>query len=55
MAIAGNDDWLFHYVDAVALHQILKEVEDFLGPGALECKYPWRSRGRKEAPLTLGC
>lgn len=40
VAVAGNDDWLFHHIDAVALHQILKEVEDFLGPGALECKYP---------------
>lgn len=40
VAVAGNDDWLFHHIDAVALHQILKEVEYFLGPGALECKYP---------------
>lgn len=40
VAVASDDDWLFHHIDAVALHQILKEVEDFLGPGALECKYP---------------
>lgn len=39
VAVAGDDDWLFHHVDAVALHQILKQVEDFLGPGTLECKY----------------
>lgn len=39
VAVAGDDDWLFHHIDAVALHQILKEVEDFLSPGALECKY----------------
>lgn len=40
VAVAGDDDRLFHHIDAVALHQILEEVEDFLGPGALECKYP---------------
>ena len=40
VAVAGDDDRLLHHVDAVALHQILKEVEDFLGPGALERKYP---------------
>lgn len=40
VAVAGDDDRLFHHIDAVALHQILKEVEDFLSPGALECKYP---------------
>lgn len=52
VAVAGDDDRLFHHVDAVALHQVLKQVEDLLGPGALEGKYPWRSIGRSEAPLT---
>lgn len=40
MAVAGDDDRLLHHVDAVALHQILKQVEDLLSPGALEGKYP---------------
>lgn len=40
VAVAGDDDWLFHHIDAVALHQILEEIEDFLGPGTLKCKYP---------------
>lgn len=40
VAVAGDDDWLFHHIDAVALHQILEKVEDFLSPGALKCKYP---------------
>lgn len=40
VAVAGDDDRLLHHVDAVALHQILKQVEDLLSPGALEGKYP---------------
>ena len=40
VTVAGDDDWLFHHIDAIALHQILKQVEDLLGPGALEREYP---------------
>lgn len=30
---------LFHHVDAVTLHQLLKQIEDLFCPGTLECKY----------------
>lgn len=50
VAIAGDDDRFFHHIDAVALHQILKEVEDFLSSGTLKCKYSWKG----EEEMTLG-
>lgn len=27
VAVAGDDDWLFHHIDAVALHQILERLK----------------------------
>lgn len=32
MAVTCDDDWLFHHVDTVTLHEILEQVEDFLSP-----------------------
>lgn len=40
VAVPGDHHGLFHHVDAVALHQLLQQVEDFFCSGALEGKNP---------------
>lgn len=40
VAAPGDPHGLLHHVDAVALHQLLQQVEDLLCSGALEGKNP---------------
>lgn len=44
VAVACDDDGLLHHVDAVALHELLQQVEDLLCTGALEGKDTCRNR-----------
>lgn len=40
VTVPGDDNRLFHHVDAVTLHQVLKQVKDLLCSGTLEGKNP---------------
>lgn len=40
VTVPGDDNRLFHDVDAVTLHQVLEQIEDLLCSGTLEGKNP---------------
>lgn len=40
VTVPGDDDGLFHYVDAVTLHPVLKQIKNLLCSGTLQGKTP---------------
>lgn len=44
VATATHHHGLLHHVDAVALHQLLEQIEDLFCPGTLERKDSWSNK-----------